>query len=87
MKNQVMNLAHQLFRRTNFISNWSYALTLAWKIARISTIKVTNNLIEFKSKLIYKMKLFTKVTKEKGTISINDNHTFNCFVYELKGNI
>lgn len=83
----VMLLAWKIFKGSNLITKFSFALKLAWKIAKHSSITLENNIIKIVSKTIKDMKLYVAKNTGKNKIEfVDDEYNFNLFSYEVQRN-
>jgi len=81
----VMSLAWKIFKTSKFITEFYYALKLAWKIAKRVSVNIQDTYINFTAKNINKNKFYTEhTTPTKNTLQIeNDEYNFNMFITEL----
>ena len=90
MKNKTLNvldLAWKIFKQDNSITNFGYALKLAWRIVKVSTVKKVNNTLEYiLNKSLRKIDLAVEVIERVGrkVIIKDDSYNFNLINYELK---
>lgn len=82
----VMQLAWKIHKANLNLTNFYWALKMAWKIVKQATVKMNDRYIQLSSKTMSKFKLYTEHTVPKrNTIQIkNDAYQLNMIVAELK---
>lgn len=83
----VLELAWKIFKNKSNTFTFSRSMKLAWKILKISKVKISNEYFEIISKRIKKMNLLNSIKTPKGIKYFNNSYDLNILFYQLERNL